>query len=421
MRIRGFAGVVWVMCLMSVSCGRKTSLPSDSFSWDGVDLAHPYGRLPAGAEIHGDKNFAELIRRFPQATPSRVPWVGYWWPYTSNGIASGRYGYGRSPAGKYDAVRGGRTSAQSWEVRNHGAGVHGVQGWWGHCNGWCVASALFPEPTEPKSVNGVVFTVSDIKALLSELGMEASADFFGNRVDWGSDYRSPKYDDTVPAQYFLVLTNYMGKLRQPVLIDRYTGEQVWNQPLAGYRFEEPTPADYLGASPEAPHVYRMIVRSTIWWGRDDVDPGALTAPFAFEDSEHFESRSLQMELWLDGPVEFDAQGKVVRSGDVIVTRQGDYLVGGTWRDGEGYIVDGHPDYMWVPFSIAKPAAEDPYSNPHLDAQWIIEHILPGVDDSSVTPLPVSPAPMPSGMPGGEPGETPRDPFPIPTRLPIPVR
>jgi hypothetical protein len=58
--------------------------------------------------------------------PARAPWVGYWWPYTSNGIASGRYAGGYSPAGKYDAARGGGTQAQLWEVLNHGARVRGV-------------------------------------------------------------------------------------------------------------------------------------------------------------------------------------------------------------------------------------------------------------------------------------------------------
>jgi hypothetical protein len=408
-----------VVLLFSSSCGRSGGDPLAGTSLEGVDLAHPYGRLPPGTQLEGERNFASLMASYSQAMPARVPWVGYWWPYTSNGIANGRYGFGRSPAGKYDAARGGRTSAQAWEIRNHGSAVRGVQGWWGHCNGWCVASALFPEPTTARTVNGITFSVADIKALLSEVGMEASADFFGNRVDWGSDYASPKYDDTVPAQYFLVLTHYMGKLRHPVLIDRYTGDQVWNQPLAGYRFEPTRPEDYLGVAAGAPLVHRVRVKSTLWWGRDDVDPDAVTLPFVFEDSVHFESRTLEMELWLDGPIEFDASGAMVRSGDVIVTREGDHLVGGIWRNGEGFLVDAHPDYMWVPFSTTAPSGEDPYANPHLESEWILSHILPGRDDPSVTPSPVQPAPNPG--PSGGPSEPggPGEPFPIPapTRRP----
>src|SRR5690606_5481053 len=104
---------------------------------------------------------------------------GYWWPYVSQGIASTRHG--GSPAGKYDAARGGTTEAQAWELKFHGSRVPRVEGWWGHCNGWCVAAALYPEPRKPVTVNGVTFDVADVKALLAEVGGFANADFFGER------------------------------------------------------------------------------------------------------------------------------------------------------------------------------------------------------------------------------------------------
>ena len=380
----------------------------------GSDPDHPYGALPSSASLRGERNFANLINTYQSATPTRAPWVGYWWPYTANGIASGRYAGGYSPAGKYDAARGLRTQAQSWEVVNHGARVRGVQGWWGHCNGWCAAAALFPEPVESQKVNGIRFDVGDQKALLSEASMEVSADFYGNRVDWSSDWNTPKYDDVIPAQYFLVLTNYMGKLGQTVLIDRYTGDQVWNQPLAGYRFEYPKPEDYLGVDPRAPNVHRILLTSTIWWGRDDVDPNAVTLPFRFEANVHYEERQLRMELWLDGPVVFDASGRITQSGDVLVVREGNWLMGGAWRNGNGLLVDAHPDYMWVPFTVLKPdpRAEEPYANIHVDVDWLNTFMVSGVDDPSASPSPLVPAPLPS--PSGSPR-----PSPLPSGSPIP--
>jgi hypothetical protein len=386
------------------------------------DPEHPYGLLPQPADIRGERNFAALINQYRSAVPARAPWVGYWWPYTSNGIASGRYAGGYSPAGKYDAARGGGTQAQLWEVLNHGARVRGVQGWWGHCNGWCAAAALFPEPVERQKVNGVSFDIADQKALLSEAAMEVTADFFGNRVDWSTDWTTPKYDDVIPAQYFLVLTHYMGKLGQTVLIDRYTGDQVWNQPLAGYRFDYPKREDYIGEDPRAPGVHRILLTSTIWWGRDDVDPNAVTSPFRFEANYHFEERTLRMELWLDGPVEFDAAGRIVRSGDIVMSRQGNWIMGGVWRNGGGLNVDAHPDYLWVPFTILKPdpRAEEPYGNIHVDMDWLKKHLLGGVDDPSVTPRPVEPAPLPSPSTSARPVPRPSgSPAPRPTASPVP--
>lgn len=388
---------------------------------ENAELA-PYPHFQ-GAEFRGERNFAALINTYLEGKIEPTPWAGYWWPYTANGIAAG--GRGGSPAGKYDAVRGGTTGAQNWEASMHGSRVKGVQGWWGHCNGWCVASALFPEPKEDVKVNGVVFTNADVKALLTEAGMATSADYYGNRVDFGNDYSTPKYTDTVPDQYFLILTNYIGKLKQAVLIDRYTGDQVWNQPLAGYRMEYPKPSDYLGADPAAPDVYRILITSTIWWQRDDVSPGTVTTPFNFEESEHTQSRTLRMEVWLDAPVVFDASGKITQAGNVIVTRQGEYLAGGSWRIGDGYYNDGWPDYMWIPYSVYKPTDPDQdYANPHIDIEWIKAHLLVpgGADDNTTTPRPIEPAPVPCPRPSSNPSVTPRPTVtstsgPIPTFIP----
>jgi hypothetical protein len=291
--------------------------------------------------LSAEKNFAFLINNYAQAKVEPTPWAGAWWPYGASGIAAGGFAgsSGASPAGKYDAARGGQTSAQLWEMHNHGPHVKGIQGWWGHCNGWCAAAALFPEPRESVTVNGVTFGNADIKALLTEAGMAANADYFGTRVDYGNDYNTPKYTDTVPDQYLLVLTNYIGRQKHGVLIDRYTGDQIWNQPLAGYKIDYPKKEDYLGADPRAPGVYRILVTSTIWWMRDDVPANVVTPDFDYpaEDTETVQNRVLKMEVWLDGPVVFDADGKITSSGNVIVTREGEYFAGGAWMMGEGIL------------------------------------------------------------------------------------
>lgn len=384
------------------ACGQ---LPEEELNAEAPTILapNPYPTF-RGKDFQGEKNFAFLINNYTKAKLNPTPWAGFWWPYTKNGIAAN--GDGGSPAGKYDAARGHTTHAQEWEIRKHGAAVPKVQQWWGHCNGWTVAAALFPEPHEAVTVNGINFGIGDIKALLSEAGMGATADFFGERLDW-PDPDSPKYWDTIPDQYFLVLTNYIGKQNKPVLIDRYTGDQVWNQPLAAYAFEYPKPEDYLGNSAEAPNVYRILVTSTIWWLDDGVVPDIQTPPFSFENEDNgvIQSRTLRMEVWLDAPVVFDENKKIKSSGNVIVTRQRDYLAGGAWRIGDGYIVDGWPDYMWVPYGISKPTdPEEDYVNPEVDIDWIKKHLLVpgGADDHSTQPGSVEPAPAPVSSPSSTP-------------------
>ncbi len=397
--------LVSVIAALVASCGKG----SGELDPEDLGIGGPDSNFSGGA-AGSEKNFAALINNFAQAKPAHQPWAGFWWPYTSNGIARSTH-EGASPAGRYDAARGRTTNAQNWEVHKHGSAVPKVQGWWGHCNGWCVAAALFPEPRAAIKVNGIRFGIGDIKALLTEAGMEASADFFGERVDpWDRNYQR-KFEDTIPNQFMLVLTNYMGIHRKTVLIDRFTGGEVWNQPLAGYRFEYPKPSDYLGVDPQAPNVHRLNVTATIWWMEDNVPPEIQTPPFDFKESRTVTARTLKMEVWLDGPVVFGADGKITQSGNLIVARRGDYLVGGAWKN--GHINHGHPDYMWVPYSILKvdPVAEVQYANAHIDIDWIKKHVLSGgVDDPSVTPAPIEPAPAPSPRPSpGQPPATPAHP------------
>ena len=396
-------GIVILSCIVFQACVQRAQDQNPPASTSSSHPPYPSFRP---TELQGEKNFAHLINLYTQGKVEPQPWAGYWWPYTKNGIAAGGFMDAQSPAGKYDAARGGSTHAQSWEIIHHGAGVPKVQQWWGHCNGWCAASALFPEPAGPVKVNGIPFSIGDIKGLLTEAGMSVSADFYGERVNV-DDPNSSQYLDTIPDQYFLVLTNFIGKLKHAVLIDRYTGSQVWNQPLAGYRFEYPKPSDYLGNLPEAPHIYRILLTSTLWWMDDGVDPSIQSPTFNYEDDPNgvIQSRTLRMELWVDAPITFNDQGKIISSGDVVVTRKDKTLIGGEWRIGDGYIVDGWPDYMWVPYQLTSPTDPDQdYINPEIDIQWIQSHLLApgGVDDPGIIPTPIEPAPMPmpSGFPSG---------------------
>ena len=416
-----------ILSALTTSCGKNTDAE------EAEAAAARKSRATPGV-LSGEKNFATLINNYAQGKSDHVPWAGYWWPFSGNGIASGMAGTGGSPAGKYDASRGGKTKAQEWEVRNHGSGIPKLQQWWGHCNGWCAAAAIFDEPREAKRVNGITFEVADIKALLSEAGMAASYDFYGNRPELERNGRDHQlaYDDVVPDQYFLLLTNYVGKAKIPLLFDRYTGDQVWNQPLAGYKIHYPKPADYIGAAPGAPNLYRINILSTVWWAEDAVPPGVLTETFDYaptppgEDGADmregsFSVRTLKSEIRLDGPVVFGADGKITSSGNVVVTRHPEnpkFVIGGAWKGGS---MDSHPDYMWIPFSINRPeetnadGTPQTDSNTQVDIEWIRNYLLKGIDEPNVTPAPVPsvPVPHPSASPVPIPTFT-SNPIPVPT-------
>src|SRR5690606_22330059 len=81
-----------------------------------------------------------------------------------------------------------------------------------------------------------------------------------------------------PRAFFLLLTNYIGLGKSGFVIDRFTGDEVWNQPLVGYRFEKLTP-DSLGYDPDSQQHYVQLT-VTIYWAYDGVEGAFLSAvPF----------------------------------------------------------------------------------------------------------------------------------------------
>ena len=302
-----------------------------------------------------EKNFARLVSLYLRGRTTMMPWAGYWWPFTTDGISDA--------AVKYENARGS-TGASDWEMKHHGVSAPGLQSWFGHCNGWAAASALFPEPQSSRDISGVTFSIADQKALLTEIGMEVSADYFGHRANT-NDPEDPAFQDIFPDQFFLVLTNYTGK-GLPAVMDRYTGDQVWNQPIAGYQFEPVKASDYLGADPSAPGVYRMVMTVQLWWVRDDVSPGQVTEAFNFADGPSYSSRTLGMEIWFDAPAVFSGD-TLLSSGDVILSPYAETVGGGVWNLGGLDPADSHPDYIWIPHAVTPPTV---YSNPMIEAAWV---------------------------------------------------
>jgi hypothetical protein len=188
--------------------------------------------------------------------------------------------------------------------------------------------------------------------------MEASIDSFGvpsnptRRLD--------------PAQYFLVLANYVGHAGQGVAVDRSPSQnEIWNVAVAGYRFGYPSEGDYLGADPSLPGRYRVRVKSTLWWVNNSVSASASTPDFAFgPDSMEYSSASLWMTLELDAPVVFDRSGKITQSGNIV---------GGYWL---GDSQASAPKLMWAPFSVAHdPLPEDGNRNPEIDLEWVLSNLI----------------------------------------------
>lgn len=317
--------------------------------------------VPAFSASFDERNFAKLQSRYAKGVADPIPWAGYWWPYDDGGIGDA--------AEKIDDAFNVSNYASAWERQRHGEGRNAAN-WWGHCNGWATAAIMESEPRSAVSRNGVRFGIDDRKALLSEYWMESGSDFIGRRV-WNSrDRTSAAFWDVVPAAFHLLLTNIVGRNRQSVIIDRYTGAEVWNQPLAAYQVYPITREDDLGPHPRYRNLHRVNVTTTIWWLNDEVEPDDLTPEFRWKDDDFFEKRTLRYELWLDAPPEFDSSGKLVASGNIVLTNRG---VGGQWKNGLGReaLLDSHPDFMWIPLSYKRSSG---YKNPRIRDAWVKQNL-----------------------------------------------
>jgi len=207
---------------------------------------------------------------------ANVPWASSYWPVYEDSINHRWAGSdSSSPAAKYGEAFGvedieskvsasngvdnqsSRTACTTDEqcsdtlgeacaIREGAEAGFCIPTWWGICHAWAPASIMEPEPVHPVTRNNVTFEVNDIKALLT-IGWDAShskfvslrcdedapdVDYDGYNRPTGSDAECA---DTNPGTYHVLLTNYLGLKGESFVEDRTWDDEVWNQPLRGYR------------------------------------------------------------------------------------------------------------------------------------------------------------------------------------------
>lgn len=383
----------------------------------------------------GNSNFKDLYNHYRMQTPINRPWAGSYWSYRNDGIAfTDIYDFERrelqnhSPAEIYDQfwkIDQNAENAAQWEGKNHSCSQfnddpetkESCDGWWGHCNAWSAAAIKKEEPRHRVVVSnrdGMKFelSVADQKGLMTELWMSSGSLFVGTTKkgvktgDWIFNPQHPQarqrnrsgktnYDafwDISPKTFFLIFTNYVGIQRTGIVIDRFTGDQVWNQPVVGYRILPIRKEDIL-SSPEG--ITSVNMRMKIYWAEDGVHENTVSDIFDLKNTndrddrmhmhfgKHFTGRLLRFSLNFDGPVVLDEKGDIEQAGNLIGE---DGLASGVWyhRTPEGrkfYASQGvsmdetHPDFIWLPTEVS---AYSGSRNP-----WVQERYVDNILSASV--------------------------------------
>jgi hypothetical protein len=134
------------------------------------------------------------------AQASRVPWSGWWWP--ANDLVGGpRLFDFDGPLARYDRFVEalGRPDPDTMEWERAEVRFSSLP-WAGHCNGWAAAALLELEPTKPRTLNGITFSVADQKGLLTSY-------HFADAAAWavGSETR-----DAPAAEFHRAVTRWIG-------------------------------------------------------------------------------------------------------------------------------------------------------------------------------------------------------------------
>lgn len=186
----------------------------------------------------------------------KTPWSGWWWP-VDEGVAGAHLYDADGPLARYDQLAAARQrpdiQTRLWELRNLRL-TGRLYTWAGHCNGWAAASMLEPEPTAPKTVDGVTFSVADQKGLLASWHFADNAEWLFGDEQTGVE----------AADFHRALIQWIGGGKRAFIVDTGDGaSQIFNYPA--YRFR-------VAYGPDAADPAKTHVRATVWFADYDVDP-----------------------------------------------------------------------------------------------------------------------------------------------------
>jgi hypothetical protein len=368
-----------------------------AFVADPAWARKPEARGDLGSFKITNFDFKTLYNDYRLAQPKLTPWAGSYFPFSEDGIAAASEDDDTpSTAEKFDAHFKLKSRTRDYESDSHSCtGLEGptaadCDGWYGHCNGWAGAAIREPEPRAPFTVDGTEFSVADQKGLLSEMWLDATTLIVGwspkgdATGPWVFDPKNPisqkklsstvtNYDafwDPSPRAFFLIFGNYIGLNRVGLVIDRFTGDAVWNQPVAGYRTSTLKPEDLGSIEKNGKTLYFAKLTTEVFWASDEVEPGHLSTPFDIRQAdahgEDYVGRKLSYKLFFDAPVKLDAQGAVVSAGKIVGP--------GIWAHQEDSklvedIDQSHPDFIWLPTDFY---VRSQYGNPLVKASRVYQ-------------------------------------------------
>ena len=167
-----------------------------------------------------------------------VPWSGSWLPLKSDALFEKSDG-SLAPLQKYDLymelAHGLKTHAADTEKNDPEMYNPNALGWEGRCDAWAAASVFEREPTKPVTLNGITFSVGDLKDLLIKTYENTSAlKSYGHNFEASVD---ADFEQIYPDQFHKAVQHELFENHRVLVFDSDPTEQVWNTPLLAAQFQ----------------------------------------------------------------------------------------------------------------------------------------------------------------------------------------
>jgi hypothetical protein len=205
----------------------------------------------------------------------------------------------------------------------------------------------------------VTFTPKDIKALMTELHMNADYQFLGGTRCNKSGPSRPESrpDPTImdacqgvnPGTLHATVANWVGTMKHVVIIDTHPGDQVWNYPVIGYKVLNKDVVSEQDAT-----------RAVTGGSKYVFNPAAVK--FVKVRTQFYIVNAMSNEV-----LQNRQQGTVDLTYILELDAVGN-IVGGEWT---GNSIMQHPNFVWVAFEPLPSNGSRSLGNPHLDSKTVI--------------------------------------------------
>ncbi len=218
------------------------SLPWKNFDknlqweWERAQERSPFDYHPSELEevekVH--KAFGALYLKEGKKDEKELPrpWSGYWYPFRSGEMFTGS----QSPLAKLDSMLknlGKASRIQATDAELYASFPSDT--WEGLCDSWAYASLSTVEPKRAVQYGGVVFSISDQKALATRLHQGTPNNQYGTLYR-GTVETDGTYQDLRPEAFHQVMVSTI-KAGNYFVIDDDAGIEVWSKPAYHFRYE----------------------------------------------------------------------------------------------------------------------------------------------------------------------------------------